>query len=223
MTLLGTLPAAALAARTGLTERRIRQLAAGMALVEAALNRYGLSRMLTSDASLREGAIHAADRAGDAWPEHLSALIGDPPDDPRDPWTMPVHAPFYPELPATYRDVRIAQLGVPRRIPARSRASCRTGFEPDADGACVALGIEVPFCTAYGPFGEAALWLHARFRGASGWYMPIIWHDGPAGIAAGREIYGAPKVLLRIETGFEGPTWRTDRAHGWRCPWSRSR
>ena len=77
MTLLGTLPAAALAARTGLTERRIRQLAAGVALVEAARNRYGLSRMMTADASLREGAIHAADRAGDDWPEHLSALIGD--------------------------------------------------------------------------------------------------------------------------------------------------
>ena len=124
------------------------------------------------------------------------------------PWSMPAHAPFFPELPATYRDVRIASLAftgdpsaVARFLPAP--------LEPDPSGACVVLGVEVPFCTAYGPFGEAALWLRARFRGESGWYMPIIWHDGPAGIAAGREIYGAPKVFSAIETGFDGPTWRT--------------
>ena len=126
----------------------------------------------------------------------------------RDPWAMPGHAPFYPELPATYRDVRIAQLAF-RADPAVVARFLPDGFEADPDGACVALGIEVPFCSAYGAFGEAALWLHARFRGESGWYMPIIWHDGPAGIAAGREIYGAPKVFSRIDIGFEGPTWRT--------------
>jgi hypothetical protein len=121
---------------------------------------------------------------------------------------MPVHAPFYPELPATYRDVRIAQLAF-TADPAAVARFLPDGLEPDPDGVCVALGIEVPFCTAYGPFGEGALWLHARFRGETGWYMPIIWHDGPAGIAAGREIYGAPKVFSRIESGFDGPTWRT--------------
>lgn len=126
----------------------------------------------------------------------------------RGPWAMPVHAPFYPALPATYRDVRIAQLAFSADPDAVARF-LPDGFEPDPDGICVALGIEVPFCTAYGPFGEGALWLHARFRGERGWYMPIIWHDGPAGIAAGREIYGAPKVFSRIETGFDGPTWRT--------------
>ena len=79
MTELALHPAEAVAARTGLSERRIRQLAAGIALVEATLSRYGLARIATSDASLREGAIHAAARAGDAWPDQLSSLIdGDP-------------------------------------------------------------------------------------------------------------------------------------------------
>jgi exopolyphosphatase/pppGpp-phosphohydrolase len=75
MTALMVDPAAVVAARTGLSERRVRQLAAGIALVEAMLSRYDLPRTATSDASLREGAIHAAARAGDAWPDHLTTLI----------------------------------------------------------------------------------------------------------------------------------------------------
>ncbi|MFN8621086.1 MAG: hypothetical protein U0869_10115 [Chloroflexota bacterium] len=71
-------PAAELSERTGLTERRIRQLPAGITLVAAALARYELKRIAPSDASLREGAIHAAARAGDAWPDRLGALIGGP-------------------------------------------------------------------------------------------------------------------------------------------------
>ena len=75
MVALAIEPAAQIAGRTGLSERRVRQLAAGISLVEAMLSRYDLPRAATSDASLREGAIHAADRAGDAWPDHLTALI----------------------------------------------------------------------------------------------------------------------------------------------------
>ncbi len=126
----------------------------------------------------------------------------------RSPWAMPLHAPFYPELPATYRDVRVARVGF-RADPAAIAPLLPDALEPHPDGACIAMGIEVPFCSAYGPFGEGAVWLHARFRGEDGWYLPVIWHDGPAGIAAGREIYGAPKVFAAIATGFEGPTWRT--------------
>lgn len=77
MTALTLQRAAELALSQGLSERRIRQLPAGIALVEAAMARYGLPRMMTSDASLREGAIHAAARAGDAWPERLSSLVGE--------------------------------------------------------------------------------------------------------------------------------------------------
>ncbi len=68
-------PAEELAARQGLTVRRVRQLPAGIALVEALLDRYGLTRIAASDASLREGAIHAADRFADAWPEMLGAMV----------------------------------------------------------------------------------------------------------------------------------------------------
>jgi exopolyphosphatase/pppGpp-phosphohydrolase len=78
MTELSLHPAEALAAQRTLSVKRVRQLPAGIALLEALLSRYGLTRLATSDASLREGAIVAADRFGDAWPDHLSSMIGEP-------------------------------------------------------------------------------------------------------------------------------------------------
>ena len=58
--------AAELRLATGLTERRVRQLAAGIALVEALMARYGLSVTEVSDAGLREGAVLAEARFGRA-------------------------------------------------------------------------------------------------------------------------------------------------------------
>jgi exopolyphosphatase/pppGpp-phosphohydrolase len=73
---VAALPAVDLATRHGLRERRARQIAAGIALVEATMARHGLARMEVSDASLREGAILALARAGPAWREHLATLVG---------------------------------------------------------------------------------------------------------------------------------------------------
>ena len=36
------------------------------------------------------------------------------------------------------------------------------------------------------------------FRGEPGWYCSHVPHTGPAGIAAGREVYGTPKVFADI-------------------------
>jgi acetoacetate decarboxylase len=121
---------------------------------------------------------------------------------------MPFRFPYYPPLPATYRDVR-SHLVVFEAEPEDVARFLPKPLEPSPDGLCMAMGIQVPFCSAYGPFNEALLTLKARFRGEDGWYMPIIWHDGPAGIAAGREIYGAPKVYASIEIDIDGPSMRT--------------
>jgi exopolyphosphatase/pppGpp-phosphohydrolase len=67
-------PAIELLERTGLRERRIHQMAAGAALIEAVMLRYRLESMTVSDASLREGAILAWERAGDGWREHLATF-----------------------------------------------------------------------------------------------------------------------------------------------------
>jgi exopolyphosphatase/pppGpp-phosphohydrolase len=60
---LTTVPSAELAERYVIRLRRALQLAAGAALAEAILDRYGLTAAEVSDASLRDGAIIAAARA----------------------------------------------------------------------------------------------------------------------------------------------------------------
>jgi exopolyphosphatase/pppGpp-phosphohydrolase len=62
----------------GVRPRRARQLAAGAAIVEVLLDHFGLDEASVSDASLRDGAIIAASRFGDAWPERLTELLADP-------------------------------------------------------------------------------------------------------------------------------------------------
>ena len=88
LVLLQAQPAADLALATGLTERRVRQLAAGIALVGALMDRYHLSVTAVSDAGLREGAVLAAERFGAGWIAGLRGLAstqhsdaaGNPPD-----------------------------------------------------------------------------------------------------------------------------------------------
>lgn len=68
--------AASLAERCLVRVERARILAGGAAIVEAMLARYGLRAGRVSEASVREGAILAAARAGAAWRDHLPALVG---------------------------------------------------------------------------------------------------------------------------------------------------
>lgn len=68
-------PAEGLAGRTGLTPRRVAQLAAGLAIGEALLDRLGADVAEVSDASLREGALIATWAAGDDWLRSLPAIV----------------------------------------------------------------------------------------------------------------------------------------------------
>jgi exopolyphosphatase/guanosine-5'-triphosphate,3'-diphosphate pyrophosphatase len=60
----------------GVRPQRAVQLAAGAAIVDALLERTGLDEALVSEASLRDGAIIAAARFGDAWPDRLAEMFG---------------------------------------------------------------------------------------------------------------------------------------------------
>lgn len=55
----------------GVRPQRAVQLAAGAAIVDALLERAGLDEALVADTSLRDGAIIAMARFGDAWPDRL--------------------------------------------------------------------------------------------------------------------------------------------------------
>jgi acetoacetate decarboxylase len=121
-----------------------------------------------------------------------------------DGWNIPPDAPFYPPLPAVYRGVKFHFLFFTARPTAVARLLPEP-LAPDPDGNCVAAGIDIPFCTSYGAFQEAFVALKCKFRGQFGYYCSHILHNGPAGIAAGREIYGSPKIFAALTvTKVEG-------------------
>jgi exopolyphosphatase/guanosine-5'-triphosphate,3'-diphosphate pyrophosphatase len=71
---LGEAPAADVAARFGIRPQRARILAAGAAVLEAILARYGVPQATASDEGIREGMVLALARAGAAWRDRLEAL-----------------------------------------------------------------------------------------------------------------------------------------------------
>jgi exopolyphosphatase/guanosine-5'-triphosphate,3'-diphosphate pyrophosphatase len=75
---LARLTAAEVVEHFGVRPQRAVQLAAGAAIVDVLLAHFGLDEALVSDASLRDGAIIAAARFSDAWPERVAGLFGEP-------------------------------------------------------------------------------------------------------------------------------------------------
>ncbi len=73
--LLRTHASEPLALRTGLTVRRVAQMAAGLAIGEALFAHLGLDVADVSDASLREGALIASWTAGDGWLAAVPAIV----------------------------------------------------------------------------------------------------------------------------------------------------
>lgn len=67
------LPADEVVQRYGVRPRRARQLVAGVAIVLALLDRFGLAQAEVSEASLRDGAIVAVAQHGDGWLRSLEA------------------------------------------------------------------------------------------------------------------------------------------------------
>ena len=66
--------AADVAVRFAIRPQRARILAAGAALLEAILARYGVPRATASEEGIREGTVLALSRAGAAWRDRLEAL-----------------------------------------------------------------------------------------------------------------------------------------------------
>ena len=125
-----------------------------------------------------------------------------------DGWTIPFDSPHYPPLPAQYRRVR-SQIVPFRADPAAIARLLPEPLVGDPDGRAVAIGLRVPWSSAYGTFNEAIVQLAATLHGRPGWYCSHVLHDGPRGIAAGREIYGTPKVYCAFDMRIDGPVMET--------------
>ena len=72
---IATMPAAEVITHFGVRPRRATQLAAGVAIVSALLERFGVDGAEVSEASLRDGAIIAALHFGDEWLDRLDELL----------------------------------------------------------------------------------------------------------------------------------------------------
>ena len=126
-------------------------------------------------------------------------------------WTTPFDAPHFPVLPARYRGVKFHEVFF-EADPAAVQRLLPEPLVADPDGRCVAIGLTVPFSTAYGAFNEAIVEQRCSMNGRVGWYCSHVWHDGPRGIAAGREIYGTPKIFSALEVRLTEGTMLTTAA-----------
>lgn len=130
-----------------------------------------------------------------------------------DGWNMPAGSPFYPPLPAVYRNVRF-QFVFFHAAPDAVQEFLPEPLQAAADGLCVASGLEVPDCENYGPFEESFIVMKCHFQDQTGFYCSHVFHNGPAGIAAGREIYGTPKVYADMKVTQSGRRMVTETYYG---------
>ena len=129
-----------------------------------------------------------------------------------DGWNIPASDPFYAALPAVYRNVRM-QLVFFEAAPEEVGRVLPEPLETSDSGLCVAAGLVIPYSSSYGAFEESFLMLECRFRGQTGFYCSHVFHNGPAGIAAGREIYGTPKVYADLNVQRDGAKMRTETVY----------
>lgn len=130
-----------------------------------------------------------------------------------DGWNIPASNPFYPPLPAVYRYVRF-QFVFFHAAPAAVQDYLPEPLKAAKDGLCVASGLEVPECENYGSFEESFIVMKCHFRNLTGFYCAHVFHNGPAGIAAGREIYGTPKVFADLKVDRANRSMVTETAYG---------
>jgi acetoacetate decarboxylase len=112
-------------------------------------------------------------------------------------WNIPPDAPYYPALPAYYRNARFHFLFF-TADPTAVDGFLPEPLEASPDGVCVAGGLDAPFSTNYGPFQAAWILMKCIFRGQSGYYSSHVYYTGTSGLAAGREIYGTPKIFAQM-------------------------
>lgn len=130
-----------------------------------------------------------------------------------DGWNIPAGSPFYPPLPAVYRNVRF-QFVFFHAAPSAVQDFLPEPLKAAEDGMCVASGLEVPDCKNYGPFEESFIVMKCHFRDQTGFYCSHVFHNGPAGIAAGREIYGTPKVCAEMKVTHGDRSMVTETSYG---------
>lgn len=123
-------------------------------------------------------------------------------------WNIPHDHPYYPRLPARYEHVKL-QMVFFRAEPEAVATFLPEGLVGASDGSCVAGGLAVTQCDNYGAFEETWVQMKCFFGDQEGWFCSHVPHNQPNAIAAGREIYGTPKIFAEIAVNQSDSTMYT--------------
>jgi len=123
-------------------------------------------------------------------------------------WNIPHDHPYYPRLPARYENLKLQMIFF-RSDPEVIATFLPDRLAPAPDGSCVAAGLTVTQCKNYGPFDETFVQLKCLFGEQEGWFCSHVPHNQPSAIAAGREIYGTPKIFADIAVDQRDSTMHT--------------
>ena len=112
-------------------------------------------------------------------------------------YDMPVDAPLFAKPPIHYRDVHAIQITYETDLDA-ALDLLPQGLEIESPATATILFINYPFSTL-GPYNEVILVINCLYNGQPTGYIPHIVVDNEVPLAAGREIWGYPKKLAKIE------------------------
>lgn len=119
-------------------------------------------------------------------------------------FSMPLGASLYPPPPYEFRDAEQISVCFTADAEAVSRLLPPGLVVADTPAQC-----EVRVCnyrwSVFGPFRETYALVRVRDSdGALYWYLPLIFTDNEAPLAAGREIWGYPKKLALMRWDWGG-------------------
>jgi len=111
-------------------------------------------------------------------------------------WAMPPSNPYY-QMPCYYKGMRVQSL-LFRADENRIFELLPEPLEPAPGGICQVDTVHAPFTTAYGEFRVSIVRLQTAFRGVVYSYISHIFETNVTALCAGREIWGAPKILADV-------------------------
>jgi len=123
-------------------------------------------------------------------------------------FSMPIskNASLYTRHPYYYRDVK--RLAIVYETDLDPVLDILPEFiDPSTDPPQVVVTVtDVGFHIPLGPYVESYVAVRGRFNGEPIRYIAFMWVNSDAAMAAGREIYGAPKKMGKVTLGNESPS-----------------
>ena len=113
-------------------------------------------------------------------------------------YSTPLHSRFYPEPPYQYVGA-CCLIGVWKADRSVLEEVLPAPLELTPESQVIATVCDYPHVTGLGAYHASALFIRCRFDGIEGGFCCHCYMDNDAAVEAGREIWGFPKKLARVE------------------------